>query len=145
MQRIGWWVMGATLVAALLGVFGGGPLSKAEVVVPGANVRLQYERLVRLGQEEALAWRGLRAVGDSVDIELAYDRELFSLSPEAYPQPERMRITPSGVILTFATLPNSTTELSTALVPRRPGVLSIRARAGEGDWVALSMIVFPED
>lgn len=144
-QRISWWSMGMLLVAGLLGAFGGGPLSESEVSVPGTNARLRYERIVRLGQDGSVDWRGLHAVGDSVNIELAFDPAHFSLSTEGHPQPERVRVTTGGMLLSFASFPGSTTEISTSLVPRRPGILPLRARAGKGEWMDLSIIVFPED
>jgi hypothetical protein len=47
-QRIGWLIIAAVIVAALLGVFGGGPLSRA--AVQGDGLRLEYERFARLQQ-----------------------------------------------------------------------------------------------
>lgn len=48
-QRVGWWVLAAFVVAASLGLFGGGPLSAAQAGTPGAPLWIEYERFVRVG------------------------------------------------------------------------------------------------
>jgi hypothetical protein len=47
-QRIGWLVIGAVIVAALSGVFGTGPLSRA--ATDGAGLRVEYDRFARREQ-----------------------------------------------------------------------------------------------
>lgn len=46
-QRISWFGMVLVLVAALLGLFGSGPLSRSFAVDPGSPLRLEYERFGR--------------------------------------------------------------------------------------------------
>jgi hypothetical protein len=57
-QRIGWWILTAFVVAALLGLFGGGPLSSARAGHPDAPLRVEYERFVRVGAPTRLTLRG---------------------------------------------------------------------------------------
>jgi hypothetical protein len=47
-QRIGWIAIGAFVIAALVGVFGQGPLSSA--AAGGNALRIEYERFARLQQ-----------------------------------------------------------------------------------------------
>ena len=46
-QRLAWGVFGLTLIGALLGLFGQGPLADASIVDATGTVRLDYERLTR--------------------------------------------------------------------------------------------------
>jgi hypothetical protein len=46
-QRIGWLLIALILVAALLGLFGSGPLSRAVVSTPDGAVQLDYPRFTR--------------------------------------------------------------------------------------------------
>lgn len=52
-QRIGWIAMALIIVAALLGVFGSGPLSQAELSV-AASARMNYERYARYGSQSTI-------------------------------------------------------------------------------------------
>lgn len=46
-QRVGWGVIGVALIAAMLGVFGSGPLSYTSVRDPQGPLILRYSRLTR--------------------------------------------------------------------------------------------------
>lgn len=46
-QHVGWWVFAVFIVAGLLGVFGGGPLSRAVQRDDQAGLELEYERIAR--------------------------------------------------------------------------------------------------
>lgn len=47
-QRIGWVLAALVLVAALAGLFGGGPLSRMRHAAPDGTVALQWERFLRV-------------------------------------------------------------------------------------------------
>ena len=47
-QRAGWVVMGLVIAAALLGLFGAGPLSRATAEAADGTLRLEYDRFGRL-------------------------------------------------------------------------------------------------
>ncbi len=46
-QRVGWGLLASLVIAALLGVFGNGPLSTARAVDPTGQLRVDYDRFVR--------------------------------------------------------------------------------------------------
>jgi hypothetical protein len=46
-ERLAWAAMALTIIAALAGAFGEGPLSRREAGEPGSAIRLEYERFVR--------------------------------------------------------------------------------------------------
>lgn len=48
-ERIGWYLLFLIMLVALLGLFGAGPLSKAEAVSPNGDLRIQYDRFDRNG------------------------------------------------------------------------------------------------
>jgi hypothetical protein len=48
-QRFGWWALTVFVAAAALGVFGGGPLSRATAASADGGLRLDYDRFVRSG------------------------------------------------------------------------------------------------
>ena len=48
-QRAGWWALAAFVLAAILGLFGGGPISSAEAGDRSAPLWVEYERFIRVG------------------------------------------------------------------------------------------------
>jgi len=57
LQRIGWGLIALVLIAALLGLFGHGPLSEATTDDPSLPIRLAYERFGRFGSPLVLRIR----------------------------------------------------------------------------------------
>jgi hypothetical protein len=49
LERFGWAVMAVTVLAALVGLFGPGPLSHSNASSPDGTLQVQYERFVRMG------------------------------------------------------------------------------------------------
>jgi hypothetical protein len=69
-QRIGWAAMGLVALAGLAGVFGHGPVARAEARNADGSLRLQYERFARKRAEGTLQLRlgsGV-AVADTVRV-----------------------------------------------------------------------------
>ena len=60
-QRVGWVAMLAVIAAALLGVFGSGPVSSATARAEGSAMTASYERFIRAGGEH--------------EVELTLDRD----------------------------------------------------------------------
>jgi hypothetical protein len=54
LMRVGWVVLALAVVAALLGLFGGGPLSDRSVADPDAALLVEYQRFVRYGSLETV-------------------------------------------------------------------------------------------
>ncbi|HVF07519.1 MAG TPA: hypothetical protein VNC60_02985, partial [Actinomycetota bacterium] len=48
-QRISWGMLTGVIILGLLGGFGGGPLAHATASDTGVPIRLDYDRMVRLG------------------------------------------------------------------------------------------------
>ncbi len=88
-QRIGWIVMLLIVIAALLGLFGRGPLSSAHVGESGAALSADYERFVRLEAPQQLTlYVGAEAVRPDSTAQIWLDREWLAgtevkaISPE---------------------------------------------------------------
>jgi hypothetical protein len=70
-QRVGWWCLAAFVVAALLGVFGSGPLSHSVAEASGLSV--EYERFLRADARSLLTIE--LPPSDTAAAELSISRE----------------------------------------------------------------------
>jgi hypothetical protein len=102
-QRIGWALMLLVILAALGGLFGRGPLSRAVAGRPGDPLRVEYDRFVRRHSSQSLT---LLLSPDAVnagearihvDSALIAGLEIRHLTPA----PERQEATPDGIVATF--------------------------------------------
>ncbi|MDP9365344.1 MAG: hypothetical protein M3Q10_14155 [Chloroflexota bacterium] len=93
LQRLGWLAMGAAILAALLGLTGRGPLSRATAGADGGALRLEYQRFERLQAPTTLrVLLGAGATGDGqAEVWLAREYleavEIEQIEPE--PQESR--------------------------------------------------------
>jgi len=71
-QRVGWLVIAAVLFAAIAGIFGGGPISRADTSVEsdGARIELEYPRFGRSRSPQELRLRidAPNATGDTLTV-----------------------------------------------------------------------------
>jgi hypothetical protein len=106
MQRAGWWALTAFVVAAVLGLFGGGVVSSARAGDEGSALWIDYERFVRVGAPSRLSVH-LGTPADGNAYELHINREYFeSLRIEQIvPAPERTAVGVSDVTLFFPATP----------------------------------------
>ena len=105
-QRVGWAVMSAIVVAALLGFFGGGPLSSAQAGDAQSGLSLEYDRFTRLNSPQTLDVQiaGAAIHPDStvrfwLDRKWIESNEVSSVSPE----PEAAELEADRIIYTFKT------------------------------------------
>lgn len=101
-QRMGWWVLAAFVVAASLGLFGGGPLSAAQAGVPGAPLWIEYERFVRVGAPTRISLHA-GVAASSNGIRLRIRRSYFeALKIERMvPEPAAVAVGESDVTMRF--------------------------------------------
>jgi hypothetical protein len=104
-QRIGWWALTALVGAAVLGIFGGGPLSRARAGEPGAPLWIEYERFARVGATTRL-YVHLGAGGEP-DDEVRVSRNYFDRIrvERLTPEPTRVIVEPDDVRLFFDLAP----------------------------------------
>jgi hypothetical protein len=98
-QRFAWWLLGAFVAAAALGLFGNGVLSRAHVRTPDGRLSVEYDRFVRAGARTRLTIRA--AAIDPVELRL--DREYFEsfLVERITTEPSNVEIAGTTVQITF--------------------------------------------
>jgi hypothetical protein len=145
-QRAGWVVMLLIVAAALLGLFGGGPVSNAHA--GDANLlSIDYERFVRLESPEKITLNigGAAARGGS-SIDLWIDRGWLAKHDvnSIVPEPSETRVTPDKVIYRFDV--DSTgvpTRIEFDLETKAMGVLKGRAGIAGGNPVTFNQLAYP--
>ncbi|HZW08550.1 MAG TPA: hypothetical protein VFF69_01485 [Phycisphaerales bacterium] len=139
-QRIGWIVFAIVLLSAALGVFGGGPLSRASTGADGAQV--QYERFVRREKPFELVVRLDAAKSETVAVEIA-SRVLRAVSVEGItPAPESERSGENGGRFEFAATPGAPAMLKFRLQSSNPGLHAGTIRV-DGVPLSFSTFVYP--
>lgn len=147
MQRFGWAMMLLVSVAALLGLFGGGPLSSGQVGVEGSPLRAEYERFLRLYAPGRLTiYIGAAAIRPDSTAELWLDRHwLADMEIQAItPEPERTRTSADQVVYTFRVDPSSTpARLTYELETRSVGLINGRVGLMNGPSYSFSQFAYP--
>jgi hypothetical protein len=146
-ERIVGWGMVVLVVAALLGLLGAGPLSRAEVTSDA--LQLQYPRFSRVQSSETLKVRiGADAVRDR-ETRLWVDRRYLDDSriESILPPPVRVEAAPDRLVLAFAVAePGRPLEVTLTLQPERIGVLRGALgleSAAAGPGLAFRQVVYP--
>lgn len=145
-QRIGWVTMMLVIVAALLGLFGTGPLSAATAGDAAGPLSVEYQRFVRHDGRTTLTMRVESTQGDEGEAEvwLAADYvrgvEVQHISPE----PQEVRADGDRYVYVFAVAdPAEPVEVSFSLKPRQIGRLSGEAGIPGGSLVTFNQISYP--
>ena len=144
-ERIGWAALGLIIGAGLFGLFGGGPLSRAEAIAPSGALAVHYERFLhkdtrttlrlRPGPTQADGWRWISLSRDYVD-RVAIERVI--------PDPDRMVVTGRGLRLGFAPgAADEAGEIAIALTPSQAGILHGELSAGSGPGATFTQLVYP--
>jgi hypothetical protein len=145
-QRLGWGVMALTILGALLGLFGTGPLSSTTTRSPDGVLALHYERFWRvqasmivrlllaptsLREGEAHVWLS-RAYLDSVSVE------------KVMPPPQRVEASPERLTYIFAIAPTSQPiEVRFTVEPQRPGRVAGQLGLANGTALRLAHFIYP--
>jgi hypothetical protein len=101
-QHAGWLVLCAFVVAALLGLFGSGPLSDARAGQRGAPLWIEYERFVRQGAAERLTIH-LDGSEPRESLEIRVSRGYFDALriDRITPEPDAVEVGATDVVLRF--------------------------------------------
>lgn len=145
-QRIGWIAFVALLVAALLGVFGAGPLSTAVAGSKADGLWIEYERFERLLAPSTLIIHVDRrpGAGDPVQVMLGGDyvqaAQIESLTPPAASGGS----TPDGAVLRFeAPAGEGAVQVVVHLKFSRPGLVRGRVAVAGRTPLEISHWVHP--
>ncbi|HWP35669.1 MAG TPA: hypothetical protein VNM66_08735 [Thermodesulfobacteriota bacterium] len=143
LQRIGWGAMALVVAAALLGLFGSGPLSRA-AAGDERSLRVTYERFAR---REAATELTLRvAAGAPERVRVWFDRSyLDRFAVEAIaPRPESEDQGPERVVYVFRVgAAEAPVAVTFGLRPRRAGLAHARVGVVAGPSLAFRQFVYP--
>lgn len=146
MQRIGWGVFAALIVAALAGLLGSGPLSSTTVGAPESGLQITYERFARRHAPTAIEIRADRrlAQGGELSLALSGDAVRGMELPSSMPPPEGASVVPDGIVLHFRT-DDRPGELTVVLhaKPQQAGIMGSRVTVIGGPAQAISQWVYP--
>jgi hypothetical protein len=100
-QRVGWGVLTAFVLAATLGLFGGGPISSAQAGEPGAPLWVEYDRFIRTGAPTRIVVRG--GMAPEGGLHLRMPRRYFEAFriERMIPEPQAITIGDADVDLQF--------------------------------------------
>lgn len=105
-QRVAWVAFGVILLAALLGVFGPGPISSDEVSSDGGGLTVTYQRFNRKGAQNAVDVSVEPELLAGGQVELRLDRTWLSdVEVERItPQPSSTVVERDAIVYTFEVL-----------------------------------------
>ena len=130
-QRVGCWLMGLGVVAALLGAFGGGPLSSATAGDKDSSFWVEYERLGRLSAPHVMKLHVGSGVARDGKVQLWLGRQFLEAaeSPIFTPEPARSLLDHDRAIYEFDVAdPGREFAVAFRYKPSSPG----RSRAAAG-------------
>jgi hypothetical protein len=145
-QRVGWVVVALLVLAALLGLFGSGPLSQGTVGAQGGPLWVEYPRFARLKAPTTLRLPlGPEAVSGS-EVRIWLDRTFLEgvQIQQVTPQPDRVEIGPDRFIYVFQVSdPSQPTAVVFFMQPEETGSLSGRTGLDEGPALSSNSFIYP--
>jgi len=146
LERVGWVLCAIVLLLAAIGIFGGGPVSRATVKSADGAVSVKYNRFARNGAPERLEVE-LQAAAFSTDKpELWLSREFFSgvRIQQIVPRPEAVDLLPDRIVYHFRSpAANGSLQVAFDYTPDSIGQMKITAGAGGGAVASLWQLVYP--
>jgi len=142
-QRVGWCVLVAVLVSAVLGAFGPGVISTVSEV-DSTGLRLEYDRFVRYEAPATLHLELPAVAADEQDflIDAAWIHGVHLETVQ--PQPARVRSEGGRVRYTMSVQRRgSPTHVSLHFEPESPGVLEGSVAVEAGTPLPISQFVYP--
>jgi hypothetical protein len=144
-QRIGWWALAVFVLAASLGLFGGGPLSHTAVADPNGALRVEYERFLRMRAPQRLSIRARTTrPGDSEPLQLQISREYFEAMQidRVLPDPLDVTIGPDDVMLRFPPIATGEVTIVIDSMPLHAGRHRAEIRASNGAVVGIRQFTY---
>ena len=145
-QRVGWVVMALMIVAALAGLLGPGPLSKASAGGADAPLRLEYNRFVRYLAPTALRVQLVPGQAENGQARVWIDRSYLDAVriQSITPEPEKVESEPDRMIFTFSVAASERPVVAAFhFEPEQIGPLDARAGLDEQETVSFSQFVYP--
>lgn len=139
-ERIGWLLIAAIIVAALAGVFGPGPVSLSSITSEDGRLRVDYHRFARFGSRTRV---NVEASGDLVDdgqLRLVVDEDWLSSVEVEHVTPMPSDVQPRGedVLYTFA-VAGRPDEVSVRFDLRPDAVGTVGGSVGTPDGISIEV------
>ena len=138
-QRIGWIIIAAAIVAGLSGLFGSGPVSRASAEATG--LRIEYERFVRL-QQPTMIRCFLSGSEPETQIALRRDYLDFVRIEAITPTPARTEASGEWLVYRF-TSPVPTSIIEFNLIPETFGRANGTMQTGTGQSIGFHQFIYP--
>ena len=140
--RLLWLALLAIMAAAVLGLFGGGPLAWSQAGSPGAALWIDYDRVVRFGRATRVV---VHARPDAAGmIRVSMDRtwlDAFQVQ-RVMPQPVRVGAGEAAVEYQFESEESGPAAISFDLLPRAHWTVGGRMQAG-GVAIRFDQLILP--
>lgn len=145
-QRVGWVVMALATLAALLGLFGGGPLSRATVGEQNEPLSVEYDRFGRLQSQTTLRVNLGPDAGRERKVSVWLNREYlegFQIQ-QVTPQPERVEAGSERLTYVFQlSKSNQPTAVTFYLQPEHIGSVPGQVGLVEGQTLNFTQFIYP--
>lgn len=144
LQRAGWIALCLFILAALLGLFGGGPASHGRAGDPGGPLWIEYERFVRQGAAERFTIHLAPATEPRTALEIRISRPYLEgiRIGRIVPEPAAIEVGPREAVLHFTGASAQTTGIVFDAEPATAGLRSATVSAGGGALVSLWQFVY---
>lgn len=140
-ERVAWVAFALLLIAAVVGVFGGGgPLASGTVAV--GESRIDYPAMARWEAGDEFS---VRLVGEAGERRLVLSpgfAKTFRIE-DVQPQPERVEAVEAGHAYVFTATTSAPVEVRLAVTPRSPGYRTYAVGVGSVPPQRLSTFVWP--
>jgi hypothetical protein len=143
-QRVGWIAMLLIIVAAGLGLFGGGPLSWTKAAA--GTLQLEYERFIRYDSIATLHIKLSPAAVKDGYAKISLDARYFSGTQinNVWPEPEAQEVTADGYIFMFRIAdPHKPAHITFYFKMLQVGPLTGHVSLDAGPSVAFHQFVYP--
>ena len=144
-QRIAWLIMLLIVLAALIGLFGHGPLSRT-TVGPNGGLQLEYERFARLLTPTTLRFRTSSGAiqGDELRLWISNDYLQGIQIEHVSPMPQTVEAGPDGLVFVFRlTEPGRPMTATFQARPERIGRISGHAALTDRQPIRFNQFVYP--
>ncbi len=144
-ERVGWAIMALWLFAAVLGLFGAGPLSDTVVLVPQTFARVEYDRFQRQSAPAVVKVVVAETATESGELVIAVDDEFL----RAYdirsirPEPAQSVALGYGVRFRLETTPQMPATIYFQVQTARMGFFRPRLTIAGGPAVELPILIYP--
>jgi hypothetical protein len=145
-QRLGWSAMGVTILAALLGLFGTGPLSSATVSSQDGALILQYNRFWRIESSMTLRLSVAPDAGSAHEARVGLSQAYLDgvRVQDVTPPPQRVEVAPEYIIYVFSLAAmHQPIRITFTVEPQRPGRLSGRFRVHNNISLHFAQFIYP--